>query len=158
MSLPHATQDQINKMNAAAEKQFGPQESVELPTTLHPMLQNHAEPVEMSFPENQGIDSSEPVVDMVIEEKTLDIDDQPRIETNKEYNMRMLREGKERAERERDELMRQFAMMQQPKVAIKEEEPDYLAEMGLDEDSLVEGKHFKAYLKKQKELEKQLKE
>ena len=86
-------------------------------------------------------------------------------ETKNQANIRILREKAERAdraERERDELLKQMMAYrnqeQQPvqKPIQQEQEEDYLASMGLDEDSLVEGKHFKAYLKKQRELEKQL--
>ena len=161
MSLPQASQSQINAMNAAAEKQFGKQE--EVAPIIHPTLQHHEEPqstTEDSFPEDRGIETQQEATVEDIEEETSD-----RVvsqETHKEMNMRILRERSERAERERDELLKQmmsFRNQEQPKVEHKvqpEQEEDYLASMGLDEDSLVEGKHFKAYLKKQRELEKQL--
>ena len=44
MSLPHASQQQIDAMNAAAEKKFGSQAPVEAPMTMHPTLQHHEEP------------------------------------------------------------------------------------------------------------------
>ena len=154
MSLPQASQSQINAMNAAAEKQFGKQE--EVAPTIHPTLQHHEEPV------YQEEVQAEPEVALELDVQE-DIDDVvvPQ-ETHKEMNLRILRERSERAERERDDLLKQmmsFRNEQQPKVEAKvqqEPEEDYLGSLGLDEDSLVEGKHFKAYLKKQRDLERQL--
>ncbi len=154
MSLPNASQQQIDAMNAAAEKKFGKIEDT-VTATMNPMLQHHEEPVHVEEATTEEFFVSEPEVE--------DIEDQivPQ-ETHKEMNLRILRERSEKAERERDELLKQmmsFRHEQQPKVEHKvqqEQEEDYLASMGLDEDSLVEGKHFKAYLKKQRDLEKQL--
>ena len=160
MSLPQASQFQINAMNAAAEKQFGKQEDVA--PVMNPILQHHEEPVyttEEAIPENEGIESLDVSLEEDIEEETLPI------ETKNQANIRVLREKAERAdraERERDEILKQMMAYrnqeQQPvqKPVQQEQEEDYLASLGLDEDSLVEGKHFKAYFKKQRELEKQL--
>ena len=154
MSLPQASQFQINAMNAAAEKQFGKQEPAE--AVMNPILQHHQEPTQIE----EITAEPEAIIEQAVE---IDHDDEivPQ-ETHKEMNLRLLRERSEKAERERDELLKQmmsFRNQEQPKVAHpvqQEQEEDYLASMGLDEDSLVEGKHFKAYLKKQRDLEKQL--
>lgn len=159
MSLPQASQSQINAMNAAAEKQFGKQE--DFVPVMNPVLQHHEEPTyitEETFPEDKGIESLQLAPEEDIEEETLPI------ETKNQANIRVLREKADRAdraERERDELLKQmmaYRNQEQPvqKQVQQEQEEDYLASLGLDEDSLVEGKHFKAYLKKQRELEKQL--
>jgi len=156
MSLPQASQSQINAMNAAAEKMFGKQEDVA--PVMNPILQHHEEPVYQESVEIHQ-DTQPEIVVADAEQSEEEVVSQ---ETHKEMNFRMLRERSERAERERDELLKQmmsFRNQEQPKVEHKiqpEQEEDYLASMGLDEDSLVEGKHFKAYLKKQRDLEKQL--
>lgn len=78
-------------------------------------------------------------------------------------NIRALRERAERAERaekERDELLKYVLAQQKhesPKTVYQEpEEEDYLKNIGLEEDGLVEGKQLKYILKKQRELEKEL--
>ncbi len=68
---------------------------------------------------------------------------------------------KDKAERERDEAMKYAMSMNHPKPQQKtyeqpEQEEDYLAGIGIDADSLAEGKHLKAVLKEVKDLKKEL--
>ena len=80
-------------------------------------------------------------------------------ETSAAANIRALREEKEKAQRERDELMRLLQMQMQnqqsaPKEVASEEEPE--DDFKLGEEDLVEGKYFKQMNKKVRDLEKQL--
>jgi len=78
-------------------------------------------------------------------------------ESDREKNLRILRERSERAERERDEaikIMRDMAeRVNQSKPASKEEEAD---DISLADDSLVEGKHLSAYKKELRKIKEQL--
>lgn len=165
MSLPNVSQQQIDAMMRAAEKKFGKQE--ELPQPVHQEVVD--QPVEETL-QNLEPSDSEKVSDVIENEDQLEVEpveeveEEPVAETKNQKNLRLLREKAERAERlekERDELLKHVLSYQQgsDKKQVKEVEPaeeDYLSSFGLDEDSLVEGKHFKAYLKKQRELEKEL--
>lgn len=79
-------------------------------------------------------------------------------------NIRALRERAERAERaekERDELLKyvlsqQKAQTPQSKYQEVDEDEDDFRNMGIEDDGLVEGKQLKQILKKQRELEKEL--
>lgn len=160
MSLPHVSQQQIDAMMRAAEKKFGKSEEIE--QILQPVAAEIQEPINEEL-EQVEIENSQDIHKDLLED-TQDIEVEEPKETKAQSNWRMLREKAERAERlekERDELLKHVLSSQQkseqPKV--KEVEPveeDYLSTLGLDDDSLVEGKHFKAYLKKQKELEREL--
>ena len=83
----------------------------------------------------------------------------PQPESDKEINLRILRERSERAEKERDEAVRYMRDMQAqmnqrnaPPVEQEDDEPEYT----LSEDALVEGKHLAAYNKKIRRLEEQI--
>lgn len=87
---------------------------------------------------------------------------EPVKETSVAANMRALREGREKAERERDELMKllQIQMQQnQPRSNQPELEPE-VELPNIDDDSLVEGKYLnkinQKYDRKLKSLEEQL--
>src|SRR5579872_1337963 len=116
MSMPHATQQQIDSMNKIAEEKMKKDGIVYEEThDVHPMLAVHNEQPEQ--------DVSEPVQDNhqddnqdsqeETQEETQDIEP-VKTETNKEYNLRLLRERAERAERERDEMMRAIMAQQKP--------------------------------------------
>ena len=77
-------------------------------------------------------------------------------ETQKEYNLRLLRERAERSEQQLAELQNQMRMLQQPqkqKIEIVDDE-DY----GIDDESYAEGKHVKKIARKQKSEIQALKE
>lgn len=164
MSLPHATQSQINEMNKVVEekmKQGGiampplPAEPLE---SMHPMLQHHEEPSNQH--EQQSVEQDVDYEEEVEEQEEVE---SPVQETHQQMNFRMIRERAERAERERDEAMK-YAMSfnqqsNQPKQQDKQEvyEDDY-SDIGLDDDGLAEGKHLKKVLKEMRELKREMHE
>lgn len=164
MSLPHATQAQINKMNEIAEqrmKQDGvTQEPVQVEpiTTKHPMLQHHEEPDQSTMQNEASVtdlhasEQNNDSIEEVVQAPT------KKVETRQQMNFRTMRERLERAERERDEAMKYAMKMHQPQPQeqFQEQEEDYLAGLGIDADSLAEGKHLKAVLKEVKDLKKEL--
>lgn len=159
MSLPHATQAQINKMNEVAQKRMEQDGIVQEPVQVapvenkHPMLQHHEEPT--APVEDQSQESSQSEVQVESQESK----SSKRVETRQQMNFRTMRERLERAERERDEAMKYAMNMhkpQQPQQQYQEQEEDYLAGLGIDADSLAEGKHLKAVLKEVKDLKKEL--
>lgn len=81
----------------------------------------------------------------------------PVKETSVAANMRALREAREKAEKERDELMRMLQMQMQqhqPKVIQSESEPE-IDLPNIDDESLVEGKYLNKYNQKHaRELQK----
>ena len=102
-----------------------------------------------------------PVVEQAVEETP--VIEQPSEEVSvsqqashgNQENIRQLRESRERAERERDELLAKLRKMedaQRPPVVEENEQQDF----ELAADDFVEGKHLKSYAKKVKDLEKQL--
>jgi hypothetical protein len=95
------------------------------------------------------------------QEQNTEATQQKQAQSDKEYNFRAIRERAEAAERRAQELERmiQANMSQnQPSQKIQVEEDDY----GIDDDTYLEGRHFKKYAKTLKgELEstkKQLQE
>jgi len=154
-SLPNASAAQIKAMNKAAQEKFGiePDEIIEQETKVAPILQHHEEPsmqIQTDDSDLHGEDEADDSAVEMVQDK----------ESNKEYNMRILREKAEKAERERDEMMRQilaFQQQQQPKVQEPiETEEDYLASLGIEADSLAEGKHLKPLMKELRSLKNEL--
>lgn len=140
MSLPHATQAQIDAMNrAAAEKmeQNGIRQSQE----EAPIVPGQMSLVEEIFPEQQEEQEyeEEPVIQ----------------ETKKEFNIRALREAKERAEWERDEFRRMYEQKDKPVAQQQQQEDD--DDFDLQDEDFAEGKHLKKVLHEVKTLKKQLK-
>jgi hypothetical protein len=82
--------------------------------------------------------------------------------TKQELNFRELREQAKQAKRERDELKAYLERLKQqenpgnwqPEKQKPEPEDDY----NLREDDFIEGRHFKKFLKKQRELEEKVKQ
>jgi hypothetical protein len=80
-----------------------------------------------------------------------------------ENSFKELRDAKERAERERDELMRklseresynQHAQQKQQKITDLVEEPDF--DLGVSDDDLLEGKHGKTIVQEVRKIKQQL--
>lgn len=77
-------------------------------------------------------------------------------------NLRILREAREKAERERDELMRYVLQMQQQQLPqqkqvaqeVIQEEPE--VDFSVDDEALLEGKHGKQLYKKLQQMERKL--
>ncbi len=159
MSLPHATQSQINEMQRVADKKMqeaGVVMEEVVPVSLeqkHPMLAYQEEPsheVETETTETHEVE--EEVEEYEEEELVVE-------ETPQKMNFRMIRERAERAERERDEAMK-YAMsfqQQKPQQQVQQSEPeDDYSDIGLDDDGLAEGKHLKKVLKEMRELKKEM--
>ena len=162
MSLPHASQEQIRIMNEKANKMAA--EHQPQPEALKPAQEVEEQEVEEQEVEEQEEPTQDESTDSEESQDEEEVVEKAPAKKSNRDNIRMLREKAERAERERDELLKtvmNFNKQQQPDQQKKPEpevEEDYLASYGLDEDSLIEGKHFKLYLKKQKELERELKQ
>lgn len=156
MSLPHATQSQINEMQRIADKKmqeagFVVEEVVALPMEQkHPMLAYQEEPSMQNETETQEL--HEEIEEEYEPEETI------VEETPQKMNFRMIKERAERAERERDEAMKYAMSFQQPKQqAAQQSEPeDDYSDIGLDDDGLAEGKHLKKVLKEMRELKKEM--
>lgn len=159
MSVPHASQQQIAAMMRAADKKMAEQG---IETIMPPVVAEIQEPA-YEQPEPVEVESSEHV-NQDLPEETGEVEVEEPKETKAQVNWRLLREKASRTEqleKERDELLKHVLSSQSKpeQHKSKEVEPveeDYLSSLGLDDDSLVEGKHFKAYLKKQRDLEREL--
>ncbi len=158
MSLPNASQAQIRAMEREAEKRMQADGIVFEEEAPAPVMQEQEvlEQEEQEYEEEQEVEEDD------IEEKSAPIKLQEATEgeSNKAYNMRMLRERAEKAEREREELMKYLTSQQssnkQEKQQEIESEEDYLADLGIDADSLAEGKHLKPLMKELKNLRNEL--
>ncbi|CAB4121283.1 hypothetical protein UFOVP9_55 [uncultured Caudovirales phage] len=175
--LPGVTQAQIKAMNKKAEEMFGTE--VEQPDMqLHPMLQMPPMPQQqmpaqlqsttpqqfMQAQEEDAPEVREEIVQEVDEDAELDQPVKP--ETNREYNMRIMREElarekreRETAERERDRWHQQAMTKSQveyeeDEYEEEEEEEVFFKRNNLEDDSLVEAKHLKELLRRDKEREK----
>lgn len=99
---------------------------------------------------------------MVAEENTQQQEAQPEeknpVEEAKERNFRALREKAQRAEKERDELLKRFEEMQKQQSAPAQQSPspDEDDELGISDDDIAEGKHLKYVAKEIKRLKKEL--
>lgn len=102
MSLPHATQAQINEMNKVADEKMKRdgivERSIELPVveSMHPMLAHHEDPL---ITDDQDHEVEDNVQDD--QEETEYIASKPQ-ETSQQMNFRIMRERLEKVERERD--------------------------------------------------------
>lgn len=160
MSLPHATQSQIDAMNKIAEQKMQQdgvhQEPMQPEPIIHknPMLQHHEEPVyQEEQPEVKEYEEEEE------EEEQAPVEQPVRQqESSQQMNFRLIRERAERAERERDEAMKYAMSFNQPKPQpVKEhQEENYLEGFDIDNDGLAEGKHIKKVLQEVRELKKEL--
>jgi len=104
--------------------------------------------------ENQELEAQEEVVQEEVEETQQAV--APQQETHTDRNLRALREIKEQAERERDELR---ARLQQYEYNNQNTEPAYDYnddDINVTDDDLVEGKHIRKVSNKIKKLEEQL--
>lgn len=155
MSLPHATQSQINEMNRSAEEKmkkdgiYSEPVQVQPIENLHPILQHHEEPAEQDSYEQDGYQEDvEEQVEQPIKSVTQ--------ETSQQMNFRMMRERLERAERERDEAMKYAISMNQPKQQVQPSQEEDYSDLGVNADDLMEGKHGQKILKELRELKKEL--
>jgi len=144
MSLPQASQAQINAMQKAAQEKF-PEEPV--------VEEQHAvqeEPAEENIEEvQQEVSHTEPE-----EEETR------ASASSKEENLRILRERSERAERERDQLLRQLEQLNSSssgaKEATRQEIKSSLEDLNFDPDDLADGKQLQVLANELRALKRQL--
>lgn len=115
--------------------------------------------------EMQQMDSNSEDTVEVQEQKVQQEEVQQQEQTKQDHpNFRSIREAKERAEQERDMLMKrmiemeQYMRMQQQQQPQPVEEPDVDLDMDIDADALVEGKSLKKVTSKIKKLEAALRE
>lgn len=88
-------------------------------------------------------------------EEVVEVKPQPKASAPSE-SFKQLRDKAERAERERDELLRRFQEMDQRAAPQKQTAPAEEDDFSINPDELVEGKHLRSYDKKIKKLEDQL--
>ena len=81
---------------------------------------------------------------------------QTPFESDKEKNLRFLREKAEKLERERDEALKYIQSLQKPTQPQQQEQDQ--DEITINDNDLVEGKHLSKITKKYKKLEEQLKQ
>jgi len=88
------------------------------------------------------------------------VKEEPKEETAQAKNFRQIREQKERAERERDEVLRAYKELTDKQTKSgqetkhEEQEPEY----NINPDDLVEGKHLSSYNKKLKKQQEELRQ
>ena len=141
MSLPYASQAQIDEMNRKAEK----------------MAQDTQPAVEHQEPSSMPVEESLPEAPEEVSEEA-----QAAPQTNdREENFKNLRERTQKAERERDELLKYVQDLQKQttnnttsKQLDKVEEQ--IEELNINPEDLAEGKHLQMLYKKIKQLETQL--
>ncbi len=153
-NLPNASQQQMNEMQRIADQKMKNDGFVfEQPETIienkHPMLANHEESSMQFAPETSDLHGE--TEELVEQQEPVET-----IESVKAMNYRMMREAKERAERERDEALRFAASFQKQTPVQKDEDEDYLEGLGIDNDGLAEGKHLRQVLKEVRDLKKEL--
>jgi len=144
MNLPHASQWQIEAMKKKAEEQFG--------ATEEPIVEPQEVPVEE--PEVEEPQPEQP--EQQPEEQPEQQPEQQQQKSSKEDNMRILRERSEKAERERDELIRQLQQQAENPQSEVKNLAEEVEELSLNPDDLAEGKHLLQLAKKIKNLEAKL--
>jgi len=150
MSVPYATESQVEAMKRIAEEKYGKIEE--------PVVDNSA-PVEDNVSQ---VEETAPVIDEQDAESTPYIDEQqeaaPKFTPDPKESFKNLRMAKEKAERERDEMFKHILESQksQQKPAPVQPEEDILAEFGIDADGLAEGKHLRSLVKEIRNLKNEV--
>lgn len=164
MSIPMVTQQQIDAMNkAVVEKmakdgikyeEVAQQDPVQTAQVQQaPTVQDHQSDVQ----EETGSQDHEESTDQVGQIEP--VAHAAPAESSKEANLRFLRERAEKAERERDELMRYaMSMQQQPKQQQAEPAPEEELGFEVDDDALIEGRHVKQLAQEIIHLKKMMKQ
>ena len=146
--LPVATNDQIEQMNKIAEKNYGADINKEV-----------AESSDTEAMAGQGNELAEEST--VDETSTVQAAPEPvqevKPETSKDINIRVLRERAEKAEREKEQLMR-FVSDRLPKQKQVDPAQEENLEFSIAPDELAEGKHLAKLNKKIERLENQIKQ
>ena len=159
MSLPHATQAQINEMNKVADQKMRDAGIVIEEVAVQPVENKHPMLAYQEEPSMQQEVEQEPEYEDV-EEVEEEVQPAPQ-ESHQQMNFRMIRERAEAAERRADEAMKyamSFQQQQQPKQQVQPEPEDDYSDIGLDDDGLAEGKHLKKVMKEMRELKREMHE
>lgn len=135
----------------------------EQPESVAPesLVEQHSEDIhEISEPELEIASEQEPSPEETPQNTYFE---EPVQETNKERNMRALRESREQSERERlrvekerDEALRRARELEDRYNVKHKQTHDDSDDIGIGEDDLVEGKHVKMVAKQVNDLKKQL--
>jgi hypothetical protein len=142
--LPVATSDQIDQMNKIAEKNYGADVNKEVIEEVAPQ-------------DESNVDDTSTVQEEISVDQESVAEPQKAVESSKETNLRILRERAEKAEREREQLMRfvsERASQQQQQIAAPQQEEDL--DFTIAPDELAEGKHLSKLNKKIQQLEKRI--
>ncbi len=116
---------------------------------------------------NEEIQNDETVSDEVSADQKSEVEEEVAVQEKSKpsskdssENLRILREAREKAERERDELMQYVLQMQKQQQPVKKEPiqeiPEPEVEFSVDDEALLEGKHGKQLYKKMQQMEKKL--
>lgn len=164
MSIPMVTQQQIDAMNKVA------QEKMQKDGIKHEEV-HQQDPVQATQVQEDVVvsDTQNDVSQETNSQDYQESADQPSkieetayaapAETSKEANLRFLRERAEKAERERDELMRYAMSMQQPKQQqAPQQTPEENLDLEVDDDALIEGRHVKQLAQEIVHLKKMIKQ
>jgi len=149
--VPQVSQGQIDEMNRIAKEKYGTEPVVE-----EAPVQEEEAPIEEAPIEEEAPAEEQEVAQEVVAEEP----EPAKKVTDKEENMRVLRERYERSERSRDELSQQVQDLQgryreQEPQKTKEPEEDF-DDLQFEPDDLAEGKHLLKLVKKIKNLEEKL--
>lgn len=104
------------------------------------------------------VEEQEQVVEHPVEEQETEQqqgDPEQQVESKEDRDYRALRRAKAQAERERDELLRQMQMASNNQ--SRQPEPEE-SSLGIGDDDLIEGKHYKQLDKNVRALQKKLQE
>lgn len=164
MSLPHVTQNQIEAMNKISTEKMKKdnihveESAPEQTGVMHPTLATHPEPLYEEADQEVASDEAQESQDQELEVEDTAYAAPAAKESIKDGNFRVLRERAERAEREREELIRLLsAQNPKPQVQSAPVEEDPFAQLGIDDESLVEGKHLKELVREVKNLRSMVK-
>lgn len=114
-----------------------------------PVAEQPQQPDVVAEPEEQVVEQSDQEVEAQVEQNVEKIIEQAKPQ---EKNFAALRQAKERAERERDDMLRQIQELKMKQAQQPEED----LEIRLGDDDLAEGKHLSKMGRKVKLLEQQL--
>jgi hypothetical protein len=162
--LPRVSQAQLKQMEKLAQEKMK-QDGISFPedmsenqeTTMQIATQSDELHGEIEQENEQYDDSVEQLQSESVQQSP---SQEKPVESKQNMNFKLLRERAEKAERDRDELMKHLISsskpVQQQAPVQPEPEEDYLAEIGLDGESLAEGKHLRPVLKEVRQLKKEL--
>lgn len=160
MNAPNVSPEQIEQMMKSADEKLAKKDFD------HPLKAQEVVEAEPNYEDQETIPSPEESTEYheevhnEPEEENDDFIEEPIVKDKRnQSNVKMLREKAQRLERERDELLKHVLASQQPQQKQqnhKQEEPE--EDFGFGDDDLIEGKHLRDIVKRQRELEKELRQ